>query len=308
MAEPDDAIPRSFTVCGAMIGCRLDAYLSRTLRIGRGAARRLLEEGAVRVQGRAVGIGDKGLSLGEGWTVQVANPAHRPVPNPAMPLAVLAEGEGWIIVDKPAGVAVHPLRSDEDRTVLNAVVARYPQIIGVGEGGLRSGVVHRLDVETSGALLFATTPSMWRRLREEFASHRARKLYRAIVAGALVGSGDEAMDLVVGRHRPARVRVVRAAMCQRPAGARRCRLSWRALRTLPNATLVEVTLHTGFLHQIRVMMAELGHPVLGDAVYGDAASATRLMLHASSLRAGPASAISPDPPEFAALLKAAGAQ
>jgi 23S rRNA pseudouridine1911/1915/1917 synthase len=228
-----------------------------------------------------------------------------PEAEPGLPLRVLAEGRGWLVVDKPPGVPVHALGPGEKGTLLSAVAARHPEIAGVGEGGLRSGVVHRLDVDTSGALLFATEEGTFRRLRAAFAAHRVEKRYRAILLGELGGAGEIECGLRVARHRPARVRVVEAERASIDRGVRRSKLAWRALERLRSATLVEVTLETGFLHQIRATFAHAGHPIAGDLVYGTRQEhiwAPRQMLHASSLAIEEISAASPDPPDFAALL------
>jgi 23S rRNA pseudouridine1911/1915/1917 synthase len=217
---------------------------------------------------------------------------------------VLAEGPGWVVVDKPAGVPVHPLHENEVDTVLNALIARFPAIHGVGEGGLRSGVAHRLDVDTSGALLFATEEDVWKRAREAFSEHTVEKRYRAIVAGSLEGEGSLEVGLVTARHRPARVRVVDPEEGAR--GARMSALHWRSLEVFEGATLLEVRPKTGHLHQIRVSLQHLGFPVLGDRTYGPARTpleVPRQMLHAAHLRWGPVDVDSPDPADFRGVLE-----
>ncbi len=261
----------------------------------------------MRVDGRRVGPRQGGLTLAAGGDVVVA-PFERPErwlpePEPELPLAVLARGADWIAVDKAAGRAVHPLRPGERGTVLGALLAREPGVAGIGEGGLRSGVVHRLDVGTSGVLLFALSEERFRSLRRAFAEHRVHKRYRAILEGDLAGGGVEAVRLVVARQRPARVRVARAG----ERGARPTRLTWRAVETLAGATLVEVDLETGFLHQIRATFAALGHPVLGDGLYGARPhpalpGVDRPLLHAARIAAGDVRAESPDPPDLRAAL------
>ena len=251
-------------------GRRLDLFLAHELDVSRSAARRLLARGVVRVDGRTVGVAAKGTPLAPETVVEVA-PFVRPeeqraVAEPQAPLAVLSSGPGWVAVDKPAGVPVHPLREGETGTLLGALLARHPELHGVGEGGLRSGVVHRLDVDTSGVLLFATTEAAWQRLREAFRERRIEKVYRALVVGRLERDGEVELPLVTARHRPARVRVV--GEHEHSRSARPCALSWRLLELLGPATLVEVRPRSGFLHQIRVTLAHLGFPIAGDRVYG----------------------------------------
>ena len=301
------ARPRVLAVSPEDAGQRLDVFLATRLALSRSQVRRLLERGAVSVAGRPVVARAKGARVDAGAEVQVA-PFTRPdgmrvVPTPAAPLAVLAEGRGWVAVDKPPGVPVHPLDEDESGTALNALVARHPELQGVGEGGLRSGVVHRLDVDTSGALLFALDASTWQGLRAAFAEHRVEKVYRALVVGHPPAEGDAEVGLVTARHRPARVRVLAPGAPGR--GARVCSLRWRALERLPGATLLEVRPRTGHLHQIRVTLAHLGHPVAGDRVYGareDATGAPRQMLHAARVACGEVLAESPDPEDLRAVL------
>ena len=303
-------------------GQRLDHFLAARLGISHGAARRLLAAGAVRRNGRPVALAQKGEEVAAGMLVAVPGggaqagegaalaPAPRVIAQPDLSLRILAEGLGWIAVDKPAGMAVHPLRAGETGTVLNAIIARHPEMHNIGEGGLRSGVVHRLDVDTSGALLCATTEEAWRRLRDLFARHRIGKAYRAIVLGSLTEGGTVELLLRVARSRPARVAVVEPSDARRlPPGTRRCGMSWRPLEPLEGATLVEARPVSGFLHQVRVTFAHLGHPLAGDRAYGppeDRTRAGRHMLHAARLawREGSTErrVESPDAPDFAALL------
>ena len=243
-----------FEVGAREAGRRLDVVLAERLGLSRAQARRLLARGAVSVGGRPAGEREKGSLLEAGAEVAV-EPFRRAEeaearPEADAPLAVLAEGEGWLAVDKPAGTPVHPLRDDETGIVLGAALARYPQMQGVGEAGLRSGVVHRLDVDTSGVLLLATGEEAWQRLRRGFSEHRVEKVYRAVVAGELSEAGSLAVGLAVARHRPARVRVVSEGERHRARGVRDVEMSWRPLEARDGATLVEVRPVSGFLHQI----------------------------------------------------------
>lgn len=304
---------RVFEVPAGADGGRLDRFLADRLGLSRAAVRRLLVRGAVSVAGRTVTESAKGRALAAGDSISVAPFARpedeRPIPDLERRLSVLAEGPGWLAVDKPAGVAVHPLRADETGTLLNALIARVPEVHGVGEGGLRSGVVHRLDVDTSGVVLFATREPDWQRIRSAFQSHSVSKHYRAIVSGHLRGEGDVELGLVTARHRPARVRVVGEAEATRARGVRIGQLRWKSRTLLDAATLVDVYPRTGFLHQIRVTLAHLGFPVVGDTTYGPAADpfgVPRHMLHAEGVAFAEIAAQSPDPPDFADTLKRLG--
>lgn len=286
-------------------GQRLDRFLAERLQVSRARVRHLLEVGRIELAGRTLGLSDKSHATvaAERFVIAGSLRADQEVPAARLDLEceIVAEGVGWIVVDKPAGRGVHPLRPDQQDTVLNAVVARYPGILGVGEGGLRSGVVHRLDVDTSGALAFATDEEAFRRLRGAFSDHRVDKRYRAIVVGRVEKPRRLDFKLEITRHQPAHVSVT--------AEGRPCRAYLHPLETFASASLVEVKLETGFLHQIRASMAHLGHPVLGDAEYGGVGEETpiavaRQMLHAAKLSVGAIHVDIPPPADFEAALEA----
>ena len=316
--------PMMVEVDAASAGQRLDRFLAERLGISRARVRHLLEFGRVSKgggRGRVLELADKARQTAVGECFEVAGPLRadeeRPMPRPDLDWRCVAEGPGWVGVDKPAGCGVHPLHPEQQDTLLNAVVARHPEIVGVGEGGLRSGVVHRLDVDTTGALLFATTEEGWRRLRGAFSAHQVEKRYLALVEGRFEGPGRIELALAVKRHRPARVEVVD------PSAGRLCRQRVKVLRRFDRATLVEVELETGFLHQIRACLAHLGHPVLGDREYGEAdglaaeggrdegaartmQTTPRPMLHAARLVFEEIELAVPAPPDFVAATAALG--
>ncbi|MEM1107074.1 MAG: RluA family pseudouridine synthase [Planctomycetota bacterium] len=287
---------------------RLDAAVAAVAGVSRRRAQRLIADGMVTLNGRVAAGSDKGKMLTPSDAVAVLPGVGWVLPEPDRPLAVLAEGDSWVAVDKPAGVAVHPLREGETGTVLNAVAGRYPQVQGVGEsggeGGLKSGVVHRLDVETSGVLLIALNEKRWQRFREAFAEHQTEKIYTAVVAGRPKAVGRADLRLAITRHKPSRVGVIPPDPEHRHfAASRRCTLNWRTTQRLTGATRLEVKLDTGFLHQIRATFAHLGHPVLGDPIYAEPDASLvsqRLMLHAASLRLDEINVVCPPSPEFTA--------
>jgi len=286
-------------------GERLDRFLSERLGVSRARVRHLLEVGRVSCAGRPLALSDKSHRTAPGDRFEVGGSLRaedeRPLARLDLDWRLVAEGEGWLVVDKPAACGVHPLRPDQDETVLNAVVARRPEILGVGEGGLRSGVVHRLDVDTTGALLFATDDAHWKRLRGAFIDHRAVKRYVALVAGRFEKARRVDLELSITRHHPAHVTVVTGQ-------GHPSRQYVRPIEVLPDATYVEVKLETGFLHQIRATMAHLGHPILGDREYGGSDHATwlevpRPMLHAAKLSVDEIDVEVPLPADFVALLE-----
>ena len=294
----------SFEISAEEADERLDVVLARHLDLSRAQTRKLLERGDVRLDGTPVDRSVKGVALSAGSRIEVAGFVHPKdqgaLPEPETELRVLAEGPGWVAVEKPAGVPVHPLEPEEGGTVLNALLARRPEVQGVGDGGLRSGVLHRLDVWTSGVLLFATEADAWAQLREGFASHAVEKTYRALVSGAPPDAGRIDLRLVVAQHRPAFVKVAKGH------GGKGTRMSYRVVERFAWASLVEVALETGFLHQIRVGFAHTGHPLLGDPVYAPelADAAPRQMLHCARLAIGDVEAESPDPPDLREVLDA----
>lgn len=281
---------------------RLDIAVAEALGCSRARAQELLAEGAVDVDGRQVK--SKGLRLHHGQRVSVWRPPADLDRFKAVdaPLEVLGEGPGWVAVDKPAGLPVHPLRHDEPDSLLQRVAARFPRIEGVGEGGLRSGLVHRLDVDTSGVQIFALDEPTFERLREAFRGHRIDKTYRAIVGGQPPEYGAVQLDLRIRKHRPALVAASEAGTGG--PDSRLCPLRWNVREAFAHAALIEVRPRTGFLHQIRVSMAWLGHPILGDPVYGDLGDrAPRQMLHACRLALGEIEVASPDPADLVGVLE-----
>ncbi len=235
------------------VGQRLDRLLAERLGISRARVRHLLEVGRVSLAERPLALSDKSRPAEAGDRIEISGSLRaedeQPVARPDLDLTIVAEGEGWLVVDKPAGRGVHPLRPDQQDTVLNAVLARHPEILGVGEGGLRSGVVHRLDVDTTGALAFVTDERLWKRLRGAFSEHRVKKDYVALVSGRIETLRRADFSLAVTRHSPAHVDV--------KPGGHACRQRITPLEIFDDSTLVEVRLETGFLHQIRAM---LGRP------------------------------------------------
>jgi 23S rRNA pseudouridine1911/1915/1917 synthase len=262
--------------------------VARELGVSRGYARRLIDRERVRVAG---GPAAKGTLLRAGEPVEIAafrHPDLGPPPAPELSLAILAEADGFVAVDKPAGRPTHALDCEERGTEQNAVLARFPAMLGVGESPLRSGVLHRLDTDTSGVLVFALTQEAWERGRRAFAERRAHKLYLARVHGALTGETECELRL---EQRGDHVRVV-------ASGGRVARTLLRPLASFGSTSLVEARPITGHRHQIRATLASLGCPVVGDALYGSPERIGRHLLHAKELSIEGFAAASPPPPEI----------
>lgn len=276
---------RRIVVSAGEAGSRLDVFLARTLGVSRGYVRRLLARGRIVLSSRPA---RKGTILREAERIEIRpfrHPREGPLAWTGAVIPVLAEDAGLLAVDKPAGLATHPLDFEETHTVLSALLACYPEMAGVGEGGVRSGVVHRLDRDTSGVLLFATRDAAWQRAREAFAQRAVEKLYLARVHGRW----SEAADIVLRLdHRGERMQVVKQ-------GGHEAITRIVPLESASGTTLLEVRPVTGLRHQIRATLAHRGHPVVGDRLYGSERDLGRHLLHARRIRIGAFAAESPVP-------------
>ena len=293
---------------------RLDRAVADALGLGRAAVKRAFQLGTVRVDGRRVRASDPAVP-GLAVVLEVEEPAGAPVPDAGDPLRVLAGSTRWIVADKPAGVATHPLRAGERGTLANAVAAEYPECAEASIDPREGGAVHRLDTDTSGCVLFARDRDAWTSLRRQLTSRTVEKVYLALVSGRVSSGGACSVPLAQRGGRSVPVpddgpgdRLPARAGAPRPAETR-----FTVARAFPRHTLLEVRIPTGAMHQIRAHMAFLGHPVAGDLDYGGAASALpglgRHFLHAWKLafdrpEGGRLEVESPLPPELAAALAA----
>jgi 23S rRNA pseudouridine1911/1915/1917 synthase len=293
---------------------RLDRAVADALGLGRAAVKRAFQLGTVRVDGRRVRASDPAVP-GLAVVLEVEEPAGSPVPDAGDPLRVLAGSARWIVADKPAGVATHPLRAGERGTLANAVAAEYPECAEASIDPREGGAVHRLDADTSGCVLFARDREAWTALRRQLTDRTVEKVYLALVSGRVSSGGACSVPLAQRGGRSVPVpddgsgdRLPARAGAPRPAETR-----FTVARAFPRHTLLEVRIPTGAMHQIRAHMAFLGHPVAGDVDYGGAASALpglgRHFLHAWKLafdrpEGGRLEVESPLPPELAGALAA----
>jgi 23S rRNA pseudouridine1911/1915/1917 synthase len=245
-------------------------------------AQELVERGLVRINGRR---SKKSEIVGADDRIEVASTNRRAViePNADLALEVLHEDAALIVVNKPGGMPCHPLDADERDTVMNAVVARFPEIATVGQKPLEGGLVHRLDNGTSGALLIARNRGTFDKLRDAIRAGRIARRYEALVAGSLERKTE--IDTPIAHHaKNARKMIVGDLSSSNPKRAGRAASTVvEPLRRVGEFTLLSIAPKTGSRHQIRVHLASIGHPIVGDVLYGGPASETlahgRFWLH-----------------------------
>ncbi len=285
---------RGYRVEAGQAGMRIDRFVKGCLP---GLSRReivfWIQEQRVLHNGRPA---RKGTILEEGDRVDLRIPQGPPgldiVPEPAVLLRVLREDSLLVAVDKPAGMPTHPLRVGERGTVANALIARYTEMKGVGFSPREPGILHRLDRDTSGILLAARTASAFERMRVEFEQGRVVKIYFAVVHGRPEREGVISRPVASRGRRAGRVEVVRDG--PRARGLRAtcpAETHYSVVRSYRGFSLVRLRMTTGARHQLRAHMAFVGHPVVGDPVYGPPPGALRParepgrhLLHAAELR------------------------
>jgi len=288
---------------------RLDRALADALGVGRAAVKDAFAAKLVRVGGRPARASDE-AQPGALVEIDLALACGVPLADSALPLAVLGEGSGWLVADKPAGLATHPLRDGEMGTLANAVAARYPRCASASPEARDGGSLQRLDFETSGCVLFAKDRAAWEVLRAQLSERTMEKTYLALVVGRVPVEGVCSVALAQRGGRvvavPDPLRPPRGARKPRAAETRFCLRQQYA-----EHALLEVRIMTGVMHQVRAHLAFLGHPVAGDLVYGGPAAALdglgRQFLHASALsferpEGGRVRVESPLPRELAGML------
>ena len=250
------------TVTTEEAGQRADSLLARRLEgLTRSAAARLLEEGRVTDRGRPVA---KNLRVRLGQVLEVTLPEpEEPEARPQdIPLDVVYEDEDVIVVNKPTGMVVHPAPGHPDGTLVNALLYHCGQSLSGINGQLRPGIVHRIDRDTSGLIIAAKNDAAHLALAEQLQDHSLYREYEAVVVGNL-REDSGTVDLPIARHPTDRKK-----MAVNHLKGRRAVTHWTVLARYPGYTHIQCRLETGRTHQIRVHMAALGHPVLGDPVYG----------------------------------------
>ena len=259
---------------------RLDAFLASSLDgLTRSQAARLIESGEVAVNGKTAG---KSYKLAGGEDIAVTLPEPEPVEAVPqdIPLDVVYEDADVIVVNKPSGMVVHPAPGHPDGTLVNALLYQCAGTLsGIG-GALRPGIVHRIDRDTSGLIIAAKNDAAHQYLSAQLADHTLARTYECIVVGAL-REDRGTVDAPIARHPTGRKRMAVVA------GGREAVTHWEVIARYPGYTHVRCRLETGRTHQIRVHMAYIGHPILGDTVYGakkEVPGLTGQCLHAVGLR------------------------
>jgi 23S rRNA pseudouridine1911/1915/1917 synthase len=293
----------------AQAGARLDRALGELFpEFSRSFLARLIESGSVRVDSRTVVKPSHRLEEGQSVEVDVPDAAPSTVEAQDLPLTVVFEDENLVVIDKPAGLVVHPAAGHADQTLVNALLFRIKDLSGIG-GEIRPGIVHRLDKDTSGVMVIAKNDETHRALTAAWNTAKVRKEYLAIVYGT-PNESRGTIEAPIGRDPRDRKRMAVVAT------GRRAVTDYEVVERLRHASLVRCSLRTGRTHQIRVHLKHLGHPIIGDPVYSGPqwkgipdkklqkalAGVGRQMLHAVRITIGDVSFEAALPGDFASLL------
>ena len=243
-------------------GERLDAFLARSVEnLSRSGAQKLIEEGCVLLSGKTGKKNDR-LAAGQEISVTIPEPKETDITPQKMELHIVCEDDDLLVINKPKGLVVHPAAGHTDDTLVNGLMyALGDQLSGIN-GELRPGIVHRIDKDTSGLLAVAKNDFAHVILASQLKDHTMARTYEAVVCGNMkTDSGT--VDAPIGRHPSDRKK-----MCIAARGGRNAVTHWEVIKRYKGYTHVRCRLETGRTHQIRVHMASLGHPILGDMVYG----------------------------------------
>ncbi|HBA82499.1 MAG TPA: RluA family pseudouridine synthase [Verrucomicrobia bacterium] len=299
----------------AEAGLRLDRFLA--LRVPNASRTMILEaltEGHIRVEGRRAAKGRKMLP-GEVVNVeQLQETSDRTVlADPSVALDIVYEDADLIVLNKPAGMAVHPLKSDETGTLANGLLARHPSLAEIGSDPLFPALIHRIDTDTSGLVIAAKTQSAYAHLRQQFREQRVTKIYTALVHGAITESGTLEGYLTHQDGPYCKMQVLKDFADPSRADTFKAITHYKPIRQFPKFTLLEIDIPTGVTHQIRCQLADAGYPIVGDRVYGKRTpidqAAPRHFLHAEKLELRHPTSLrivafqAPLPPDLTALLR-----
>ena len=250
------------TLFAAISGERLDAFLARSIEgMTRSAAQRLLEEGCVLRCGKPGKKNDK-LNMGDEIRINMPEPKQTDIVPTQIPLDIVYEDEDVLVINKPKGLVVHPAAGHQDDTLVNGLLYAMGDSLSGINGELRPGIVHRIDKDTSGLLAVAKNDLAHVVLASQLKDHTMARTYECIVCGNLKEDSGT-VDAPIGRHPSDRKK-----MCVTERNSRHAVTHWEVIARYRGYTHVRCRLETGRTHQIRVHMAHIGHPILGDTVYG----------------------------------------
>jgi len=255
---------------------RLDRYVSEQCpELSRTHAQRLIADGYITVNDRLAKASLK-LSIGDRLRVVIPPTAPSPLSPEAIPLNIIYEDDDLLVIDKPAGLTVHPAPGHPGHTLVNAILSYFPRLADISDS-LRPGVVHRLDKDTSGVMLVAKNKTAEANLSDQFKAHSVDKAYLVLVKGRLTPE-QGIIEAPMGRDPRNRKRM--AVVTE----GREARTEYRVIKYIGDYTLLEVMPETGRTHQIRVHLSAIGYPVVGDKVYGvKSPHLSRQFMHASRL-------------------------
>ena len=243
-------------------GERLDAFLSRQGdNLSRSAAQKLIEAGAVRLNGKLPKKNDR-LNLGDTVEYTIPEPKEVDVAPKDIPLEIVYEDEDVAVINKPKGLVVHPAAGHQDDTLVNGLLYAMGDSLSGINGELRPGIVHRIDKDTSGLLAIAKNDLAHTVLASQLKDHSMARTYEAIVCGSF-REDSGTVDAPIGRHPTDRKK-----MCVTQRNSKPAVTHWEVVERFRGYTHIRCRLETGRTHQIRVHMAYIGHPILGDTVYG----------------------------------------
>ncbi len=247
---------------------RLDRYLSQHLPdLSRSRIQQLIEQGNVQVNGKVCTSKKATVKLGDRISLEIPDAQPLDLQPEDIPLDILYEDDSLLILNKPAGLVVHPAPGHPEGTLVNALLAHCPNLPGIG-GVQRPGIVHRLDKDTTGAIAIAKTDQAQQHLQAQLKAKTARREYLGVVYG-VPASDSGTIDLAIGRHPVDRKKM---AVVPIEKGGRSAVTHWLVQERLGNYTLMHFQLETGRTHQIRVHSAHIGHPIVGDPVYSSGRS------------------------------------
>jgi 23S rRNA pseudouridine1911/1915/1917 synthase len=260
---------------------RLDKALAEATGLSRARIQALIAEGAVTVSGQVATQSSVKTAAGTAFTVAVPPNADPEALPQEIPLNVVFEDEHLVVVDKPAGLVVHPAAGNRDGTLVNALLHHCAgQLSGIG-GVARPGIVHRIDKDTSGLLVVAKSDAAHEGLARQFADHSIERAYLAVCNGH-PNPPEGTISARIGRSDANRKKM--AVLPKESSRGKRAVTRYKTLRKMPHCSLVECRLETGRTHQVRVHLASIGHPLVGDPVYGRASSALRPVLQKLGFR------------------------